>query len=112
MPRTEVYQLRLTRGEKDMLGHMAREQGVSIAAVIRHALGLSVRDGRTIRKDEITPEEARRRAKIAEDIETLRQSLPPDPGADKSYTRLVKQLQAQGYDLEDAQARARKRLGM
>lgn len=40
MPRTEVYQLRLSKQEKDELANRAREQGISIAKLIRQRLKL------------------------------------------------------------------------
>lgn len=40
MPRTEVYQLRLTKAEKDELASRAKLQGVSIAKLIRQRLAL------------------------------------------------------------------------
>lgn len=40
MPRTEVYQLRLTKPEKDELARRAKEQGISIAKLIRQRLSL------------------------------------------------------------------------
>jgi hypothetical protein len=45
MPRTEVYQLRLSTEEKIALAHEAKKRGVSIARMIRADYGLlEVRD--------------------------------------------------------------------
>jgi hypothetical protein len=43
MPRTEVYQLRLTKSEKDELARRAEVQGVSIAKLIRQRLKLDAK---------------------------------------------------------------------
>jgi len=40
VPRTEVYQLRLTTEEKELLAHRAKTKGISIAKMIRRAVGL------------------------------------------------------------------------
>lgn len=44
MPRTEVYQLRLTKSEKDELAEKARSEGISIAKLIRWRVGLDTKD--------------------------------------------------------------------
>lgn len=44
MPRTEVYQLRLTKSEKDELAEKARTEEVSIAKLIRWRCGLDTRE--------------------------------------------------------------------
>lgn len=44
MPRTEVYQLRLTKSEKDDLAQKARSEGVSIAKLIRWRVGLDLEE--------------------------------------------------------------------
>lgn len=41
MPRTEVYQLRLTQNEKGELARQASAEGISIATMIRRRFGLS-----------------------------------------------------------------------
>lgn len=40
MPKTEVYQLRLTSEEKKRLAHLAQEKDLSIAQMIRKDYGL------------------------------------------------------------------------
>lgn len=41
MPRSEVYQLRLSSAEKAALAHLAAREGLSIARMIRRRFGLS-----------------------------------------------------------------------
>lgn len=77
MPRTEVYQLRLTKAEKDELAERAKLQGVSIAKLIRQKLGLAATEERRILQ---TPGVADGLSAAVAEVEAL------DP---PSYDRLV-----------------------
>lgn len=86
MPKTEVYQLRLTSDEKAELAYAASMNGGSIAKLIRDTFGLGDRSYRKV-------------------------SVPlSGPGKSTQLSKLIKQLEAQGNP--EAEEVARKRLGM
>jgi len=89
MPRTEVYQLRLTKAEKAALAHEAKKRGISIARMIRTDYGLlEVRDA----------------------IEDLADMAVEDPEGVR-FAYLTRQLKSQGYTTPVAERMARKQLG-
>lgn len=102
MPRTEVYQLRLTSEEKGRLAHLAQEKDLSIAGMIREDYGLDL--GRE-------PEPVKERPAKASVEDARPVGSTPTPSADKRFKQLVAQLQSR-MPLKDAEETARKRLGM
>jgi hypothetical protein len=101
MPRTEVYQLRLTKDEKAGLANLAKSNGISIAKLIRLRVGLS-------EKEPALSDEEVRSAAISSAIHAEKQALI----SDDRLTKLVKQLEAQGQSPAEAQERARRQLGL
>lgn len=101
MPRTEVYQLRLTKDEKDALASEAKRRDISIALLMRRRIGL----------DSIY-EPPPKVALVAREVES-----PEPPTAviigtiEKSdYNRVTKRYEDQGYTKEDAEKKARDEL--
>jgi hypothetical protein len=99
MPRTEVYQLRLTKAEKDLLAEKARECGLSIAGLIRTEVGLSDRAA-------AIGESQSKGQRLAGD----RPSVPIAESDPSKLTKLIKQLEAQGKSPAVATALASRRL--
>ncbi len=101
MPRDCVYQLRLTRDEKDRLASMARARDLSIAGLIRAELQLDV-EVRRVTFSVPVQEESAPEIRTDSQEETAEASLVP----------LARQLQNQGYTKPVAERMARKKLGL
>lgn len=79
MPRTEVYQLRLSKDEKDELARRAKLQGVSIAKLIRQRLDLDANnaDMRKLKEELHPPVRTWGGKPAASDIPAWKKLLPP-----------------------------------
>jgi hypothetical protein len=104
MPRTEVYQLRLSKEEKAQLARMAEERHLSIANLIRErVLGRSF--GLTPTVKPISTNDP-----TGQVVDLPGERLIGDPDLTPYYEKLVKQLEAQ--DRPDPVGEARNRLGL
>ena len=118
MPRTEVYQLRLTRAEKDSLAAQAREAGVSIAVLIRGRLYLSTGQKERLRREKIKKDltTARRvKSSKALTVHISKEELDGAAAAENhelSLDLLTQKLKNQGYTTRVAERMARKQLGI
>lgn len=83
MPRTEVYQLRLTPAEKAKLGHLAMVEKMSIARMIRKHFGLSSTTSPPPSDDPVTArQKAEAREAVAQgeyEVEVKAETSAPSP---------------------------------
>jgi hypothetical protein len=122
MPRTEVYQLRLTKDEKVELAGQAALNGGSIAKLIRDTFGLGDRSRRFASPPYETSQERENKAKVREavgkgesfEVEVVPGFIQTDSRetAEASLEPLVQQLKGQGMTTPVARREARKRLGL
>lgn len=94
MPRTEVYQLRLTSKEKEILALKARGRRLSVAAMIRRDYGL----------DDAAVVEA-----VRAYVDNRGNAATVEPES-ISAARLVQRLKNQGYTTPVAERMAREQL--
>lgn len=102
MPRTEVYQLRLTSQEKAELAARAQSEGGSIAALIRRRCGLSAPP----------PASAPTAQPIEGQVGAVLDQGYVRKVTDQDIDQLVTRLKGQGYTGPVARRMAKEQLGL